>query len=203
MYDTLETEPGEPSVEPVAATLRWRLVSKMKIPPGSGDPVPGVLSALQDINLVDMARRAAGIPEEAKQYAWFHPIFPHMKSHFFDVDLKFLKNGGFVYLDDSEPPRPLHICSLEPDPSGGQMLFGRPNKLPRQWSEQLMQAGRFQPVTLDVLREMGATHFCWILNSEEFDGEPICEKGGFAYRFSHDELRHAVMSDDQTIQASS
>lgn len=205
IYDNFETEP---SFAPAAVhrmcersaniMLRWKLTSKIKLPPGSGKPVPGVLSSLQDINLTDTARKAAGIPDGAKQYAWFHPIFPDMAAHLFDVDLAFLKNGGFVYLDNSEPPRPVHICALESDPPGGQMLFGPPKKLSRKWSEQLMRDGRFQPVTLDALKQQGATHFCMILNSEEFEGKSICPKGGFAYHFSRGEPGNIAMPDVQT-----
>lgn len=207
MYDSFETQPGDPSLScaPAAANLmcersanimlRWKLSSKIKLPPGSGQPRPGVLSTPQDINLSDMARKAAGIPEEAKRYAWFHAIFPDMTAYKFDVDLTFLKTGGFVYLDHSEPPRPVHMCALEPDPAGGQMLFGPPKKLPRKWSEQLMRDGRFQPVSLDAFKERGATHRCLILNNEEFEGESICPKGGVAFHFSRGKLGIIGMPD--------
>eukprot|EP00931_Biecheleriopsis_adriatica_P068690 TRINITY_DN42607_c0_g1_i1.p1 TRINITY_DN42607_c0_g1~~TRINITY_DN42607_c0_g1_i1.p1 ORF type:complete len:380 (+),score=69.00 TRINITY_DN42607_c0_g1_i1:92-1141(+) len=178
------------STDSLQSKLGWKLNSKMKLPPGSGDPAPGVLSALQDINLTDIARRAAGIPDEAKQYAWFYPIFPNMKAHSFDADLKFLKTGGYVFLDGLEPPKPLHICALELDLVGGHLLFGKPKRLSKDWSDHLLREGRFQPVTIDAFKEQGARYFCMMLNGEEYDGERICPKGGFAYRFDRDGSDH-------------
>merc|ERR1711890_222483 len=116
-------------------------------------------------------------------------IFPYMKAHHFDTDLKFLKNGGFVYFDDdATAPRPLHICAIDGDAGSGsgQLHFSKPKKLSQEWSDYLSSEGRFLPITIDALREQGATHFCWIIDNEDHNGEQICPKGGFAYRFSHE-----------------
>eukprot|EP00928_Gymnodinium_smaydae_P029785 TRINITY_DN22338_c0_g1_i1.p1 TRINITY_DN22338_c0_g1~~TRINITY_DN22338_c0_g1_i1.p1 ORF type:complete len:469 (-),score=88.92 TRINITY_DN22338_c0_g1_i1:256-1602(-) len=167
-----------------ADVLRWSLSSKLKLPPNSGEPVEGYLSLLREVTLPELARRAAGIPEAAVRYAWFHPIFPHMKKgHSFDPDLKFLKNGGFVYFDGAATPRPLHICALEVDLQGGQLLFGKPKRMDPAWSEHLTREDRFKEISMEEFLEKGATHFCWISDNEEFNGEAICPRGGFAYRF--------------------
>jgi len=160
----------------------WQLKSVFKLPPGSGEPDEGCMSPLEEINLVDGARRALGIPDHAIFFAWFHPIFPCMTAATYEPDLKFLKNGGFVYFDVNRIP--LHICAVELDFSTGQLLFGRRQALSEKWSDHLWEQGRFHPVPQEQLRAKGATHYTWITCDEEFDGEKLCPKGGFAYRFS-------------------
>merc|ERR1712061_26263 len=107
-----------------------------------------------------------------------------MKPANFSADFKFLKNGGFVYFDDSSSPKPVQIYALDPDPAAGQLFFGEPKKLEREWFDNLWSQDRFRPITIDSYREVGATHFCWIHPDEEVSGGRICVKGGFAYHFS-------------------
>jgi len=156
--------------------------TQFKLPAGSGKPSAGFLSPLNDIKLTAAAQRGLGIPVEATSYAYFHGIFPDMKADFTD-DLKFLKHGGFVYFDGSEPPKPVRLCSLEVDEGAGHLFFGLPKKLSPEWSAHLQEQGRFHPVTRDAFKDQGASHICWITSGEEHDEEQICMNGGFAFRF--------------------
>lgn len=160
---------------------QWKLNSRFKLPPGSGTPEPGCMSPLEQINLVEGARRALGIPDLAKYFAWFHPIFPRMTAHSFEADLKFLKNGGYVYFDEGGTP--LHICAVELD-LGGALGFGKRQPLPASWTTYLWKQGRFQPVPQENIKCKGGTHYAWVMCDEEHDGFKLCPKGGFAYHFA-------------------
>merc|ERR1719460_1711706 len=76
------------------------------------------------------------------------------------------------------------------------MQFGKPQRWSKQWTRGLVDQGRFQPVTLDVLRQCGVRHFCWLRPSEDIpgsDGKPLQTQprlplGGYAYLFHDDPL---------------
>merc|ERR1712032_1715547 len=100
-------------------------------------------------------------------------------------DLAFLGNGGYVYLDESVTTI-IHVNAIKPS-SNGSLCFGPPLKWESKWTNRLIRARRFRPVTIEAIRSGGATHFCWIRPNEVMwfgggtGGAPICPYGGFAY----------------------
>merc|ERR1719237_1023979 len=64
-----------------------------------------------------------------------------------------------------------------------------------EWSQRLAEQGRFQPVTMRTIRELGARKFCWLRPREiieDEDGAPLPMQpdvpyGGFVYLF-HDDV---------------
>merc|ERR1712154_204717 len=86
----------------------------------------------------------------------------------------------------------------------GALVFGSP----RRWSPvatlALFESGRFQPVTLKMLSDVGVRHFCWLLPGEQLRGidgqllpadqQPDVPHGGFAYLF-HDDVLETQVQD--------
>jgi len=157
-----------------------------------GGIVLGYLSPLHAVNLSDEARVRAGIPPAAKYFMFSYPVRITIGDtvarapRSADPDLAFLRNGGYVYLDESMKNI---VCmnAILPSMSGG-LRFGPPLKWEHDWTRRMISAGRFRPITVDELRQSGLTHFCWIRPNEVmwFDGDasggsPICPFGGFAY----------------------
>jgi len=62
------------------------------------------------------------------------------------------------------------------------LTFGRAQALPRNAEETLTRQGRFQEITLAVLRSKGAVEFAWI-RPAEFGGSVASPNGCFAYKF--------------------
>jgi len=157
-----------------------------------GGTVTGYLSPLHAVNLSDDARVRAGIPSAARYFMFSYPVRITIGDcvarapRSADPDLAFLRNGGYVYLDESMKSI---VCmnAIFPSMSGG-LRFGPPLKWEHDWTRRMISAGRFRPITVDELRQSGLTHFCWIRPNEVmwFDGDgsggsPICPFGGFAY----------------------
>jgi len=157
-----------------------------------GGTVTGHLSPLHEVNLSDEARVRAGIPAAARYFMFSYPVRITIGDSVAraprstDPDLAFLRNGGYVYLDESMKSI---VCmnAVFPSMSGG-LRFGPPLKWEHEWTRRMISAGRFRSITVDELRQSGLTHFCWIRPNEVmwFDGDgsggsPICPFGGFAY----------------------
>jgi len=162
-----------------------------KIP--SGARIVGYLSPQHAVNLPDAARERAGIPASARHFMFSYPVEVQSgdstlgaieASSSSNPDLAFLSYGGFIYLDDSLT-RIVHINAVLPSNKGG-LSFGPPLKWEGKWTNRLVRAGRFRPVTVEAICAGGATHFCWIRPNEVMwfgstGGAPICPFGGFAY----------------------
>lgn len=151
------------------------------------EDVKGYLSPLHAVNLTDDAKERAGIPASAKHFMFSYPVEMNSEtavSDLSDPDVAFLFNGGYVYLDE-EITNIVRINAILPSSAGG-LQFGPPLKWESQWSSRLLNADRFRPITIDSIRQSGATHFCWIRPNEvmwfgKAEGAPICPYGGFAY----------------------
>jgi len=152
--------------------------------------ITGYLSPLHEVNLTDDAKERAGIPPNAKYFMYSYPAKLWVAGSVAraprstDPDLAFLRNGGYVYLDESKTDI-VRINAVLPSTDGG-LRFGPPLKWETDWTQRLINAGRFRPITIDEISRSGATHFCWIRPNEVmwFDGSggtPICPHGGFAY----------------------
>jgi len=166
--------------------------------------VKGYLSPLHEVNLADAAKEAAGIPQKARHFMFSYPVtfeaapdgkhMPDSKNS----DLAFLANGGFVYLDESATTV-IRMNAVSPAVAGG-LRFGPPLKWEPQWTQRLLHANRLRPITVKVIRETGATHFCWIRPNEvmwfgESGGTPICPFGGFAYIYLDESMKEKAMED--------
>ena len=102
----------------------------------------------------------------------------------------FLTGGGYVYLDDAS--NVVKALALTPSHGHGGLIFGGHRRCRHEWTEALVRAGRFAPVTIRPLLDRGATHFCWLTPNEKLkdaDGTPLryqptgTEEGAFVYLF--------------------
>lgn len=186
--DTMTTE-GRAWTLDAAALKPGSYVAKI----AAGGKVTGYLSPLHAVNLPDSVKEEVGIPASAKHFMFSYPAkvstdydgkTRSFKPSTTDADLAFLSNGGYVYLDGS-CTKILRLNAVLPSNDGG-LKFGPPLHWESQWSDRLVKAGRFQPITVEEIRQTGATHFCWIRPNEvmwfkKYGGVPICPYGGFAY----------------------
>lgn len=153
--------------------------------------IKGYMSPLHEVNLDENAKEMAGIPSNARYFMFSYPASIMVKGismrpprHLSDPDLAFLRNGGYVYFDESMKSI-VRMNAILPA-SEGALRFGPPLKWEADWSKRLIHAGRFRPITIDEISQSGATHFCWIRPNEvmwfeKSGGSPICPLGGFAY----------------------
>jgi len=152
--------------------------------------IVGYLSPLHGVNLSDTAKERAAIPSSARYFMFSYPVRIKIGEaaarapRSSDPDLAFLRNGGYVYLDASIT-RIVGMNAVLPSATGG-LRFGPPLKWELEWSNRLVTAGRFRPITMDEISKSGATHFCWIRPNEVMwfgssGGASICPYGGFAY----------------------
>lgn len=169
--------------------------------------VKGYLSPIHEVNLNDAAKEAAGIPPKARHFMFSYPVTFEAAPEGKQIqdskngDLAFLANGGFVYLDETAT-QVIRMNAVIPAVAGG-LRFGPPLKWEPQWSKRLLHANRLRPITVKVIRETGATHFCWIRPNEvmwfgESGGAPICPHGGFAYICMDEVLRSSIREGEET-----
>lgn len=141
------------------------------------------------------------IPLKAAQMRWVYPseersYLGHEMTYDFDRNnddhcavMQFWLVGGFIFFDADG--NAMQTNTLVPCPRGSsarqELSFECPSRsLPPEVHEKL--GSRFQPVTLQALKDAGATHFCWLMPKEEFAGlheQPQIPFGGFAYKFDH------------------
>jgi len=178
-----------PALQPLAQTLQ-------------GEAAKGHLSPLHPVNLSMDARKTAGIPENARFFAWSYPIDEPCEqgahhawaANADDPDVAFLSVGGYVYFGGTSSSDGnldiICINALVPSAHGSFRLhFGPPQPFEPQWTAPLWTAKRFRAITLPQLSRSGATHFCWICPNEVFGGQlgsggnSICKSGGFVYFF--------------------
>lgn len=104
-------------------------------------------------------------------------------------ELRFAAYGGFLLLDDQD--RVVDIHSVEQGPNSHMSLgFSEPRPWRAEFTKQLDDAGRFQPVTLPELLRAGATQFCWLSPGEVLTVGPEnwvpASSGGFLYKRGND-----------------
>jgi len=160
--------------------------------PGEEISITGYFSPLHAVNISDETKEKIGIPTAAKYFMFSYPVHVQVGaivkeiSGADDPDMAFLVNGGYVYLD-ADKSKIIHMNAILPSAAGG-LMFGPPLKWEPKWTNRLIHAGRFRPVTVDAIKAGGATYFCWVRPHEVIwfgqdagGGAPICPFGGFAY----------------------
>jgi len=164
--------------------------------------VKGYLSPVHDVTLSGAAKKAAGIPNEAKKFVFCYPAtfkaapeadekLDPVEAESLNADLAFLAHGGFMYFGESVTDIVRMNAVIPSEGFVRGLQFGPPLTWESQWSQRLLHANRLQPITMKDLRHTGFTHFCWIRPNEVMwfgneAGAPICPFGGFAYIYLDD-----------------
>jgi len=173
--------------------------------------ITGQVSPMHAVLEDDELRKARKIPEDAEYVVWSYPVvdWQHVECDAYAVDdwegfeasaamKSFLTVGGFLYLDGARrivgATTPGRFCQHR-DSVGG-LYFREPRRWMPEWSQRLAEQGRFQPVTMRTIRELGARKFCWLRPREiieDEDGAPLpmqpdVPHGGFVYLFHDDVL---------------
>jgi len=152
---------------------------------GQGDIAFCQLSPLHPITLDDETRNAAGIPKDARYFAWAYPMVDDGSIAFRGGGTPakaFLEYGGYIYFSDACDVVGTNAIQPAPPFTLG-LMFGRPQLLPAHVADVLTRRGRFQEITLEPLRRAGATHFGWIRPSE-FSDCVASPDGCFVYKFA-------------------
>lgn len=210
------------------AVLKTGVVRSSLALGSSDDPkeVFGFASPVFAVTFDSAEREERGIPANAQSFLWCYPMegivcesghvassgesqnILKKKTSFVNnnVDVAFLRHGGYVYFaaskdDPKEIGEIVRINALLVDGTG-PIGFGPPRRMLPGWTEQLFQAGRFRPVTMEALRVQGATHFCWIRPLEKLGGQFMCQKGGFAYLFRRGEMLEDIEADGNLSSSS-
>ena len=94
--------------------------------------------------------------------------------------------GGFLLLDRRD--QVVSVQAIAPSDQSMALRFGGARAWRGEFTAALEAEGRFQPVTLPVLRAAGADSFCWLSPSESFTSGPEAwapsMDGAFLYRMS-------------------
>jgi len=154
-------------------------------------------------------REAVGIPPEAEEFVWSYPTAnwkdveadPYVLDNWEEqpnrggAELQsFLSIGGFIYLDHQQAIVAVITYGRPPAGAKGCLQFGPPQKWQPDWTEALVEQGRWHNTTMRSLQALGAQRFCW-LRPEEIvhpgDGVPLATQpqvphGGFVYLFHED-----------------
>mmetsp|Transcript_29924 Transcript_29924/g.54499 ORF Transcript_29924/g.54499 Transcript_29924/m.54499 type:complete len:300 (-) Transcript_29924:438-1337(-) len=175
----------------------WTLTSRAMHKYNLSSYVTGLLSPRQQIRCVGAGQRLAKVPHEARTMMWSYPVEGwqdlSMKAAVPPEVAAFLQVGGFVYMDAHGEITSIHGIMATTQASRGSCVnFKQPIKFDHpDWMSTLVAQGRFQPITIKALRDLGARHFCWLGPAEEVlpsgQPQPKVDFGGFVYLFS-DEL---------------
>jgi len=99
--------------------------------------------------------------------------------------LQFAAYGGWLLLDSSDRVLAVQSISLVPDDGEYELPFGAPRQWRHEFTPQLVDAGRFQPVTVKFLQSKGAEQFCWLCPGERLTVGPEAwvpsDTGAFVY----------------------
>lgn len=119
----------------------------------------------------------------ASQFAFVNPVTEHNIKQVLDNSsyTEILKNGGFLYANANLDPK--HILAVSNDKPSVILTFDFAGELPESAVSELKSSGRWQLVTVPFLKELGATHFCWI-NPHEFVNT---KSGAYCYGFQRKE----------------
>lgn len=151
-------------------------------------------SPLSPVTAPTEARGGAKIPEQAVSYAFVYPTFKRV-GHGTSLEHLFLEYGGFLYFGQDNQLISAVAFVLQKElgtiDSGG-LHFGRAQVFPKKFAETLTKAGRFQDVTLQLIRSKGAERFAWIW-PKEFQGLAVGDGGCFVFHFGGDKYRYYPM----------
>lgn len=138
------------------------------------------------ITLGAFALAELGVPPSAKDYAWcYQSIGLHEERNSKDSDKEFancqsrqffLKNGGFVYLDDAGTITQILAVSdhLEGET---KLCFGQPYEIDMATVAAFRKECRFHEVTVPYLEAAGAQEYMWLTPGEL----PSAQHGAFVY----------------------
>jgi len=177
-------------------------------------PLEGQMSPRHAVTLGAEARKHANIPDTAKYYVWSYPIeveWRHYESILMNAlrecgclgspELMFLISGGFVYFDEN-----FQIVSAnaliggqtkkreeELMKSGSGLKFGKPEKFPAKFINQLTLWDRLKVVSWPGMSLLSnpPTFFAWIRAHEELvapdrERRQFGPHGGFVFIFHQD-----------------
>jgi len=177
-------------------------------------PLEGQMSPRHAVTLGAEARRHANIPDTAKYYVWSYPIevqWRHYEAILMNAlrecdclsspELMFLVMGGYVYFDED-----FQIVSAnaliagqnkkreeELMKSGSGLKFGKPEKFPAKFINQLTLWDRLKVVSWPGLNFLSnpPTFFAWIRAHEELvapdrERRQFGPHGGFVFIFHQD-----------------
>jgi len=181
-------------------------------------PLEGQMSPKHAVTLGPAARRHANIPETAKYYVWSYPIdvqWRHYESRLKNAlkecnclgspELMFLIMGGYVYFDEHFKIVSANalICGQtrrkeeELMKSGSGIKFGKPEKFPAKFLNQLTLYDRLKVVSWPGLNLLSnpPTFFAWLRPNEELVAPDRARRrfgthGGFVFIFHHDLDEH-------------
>ena len=118
-------------------------------------------------------------PVGARKLCWAYPLEGIRQSQLSFLalstspTLQFAAYGGFLLMDDNDKVLAIQAVASDGDTGGDSAItFGPPRPWRGEFTSQLKDAKRFQPVTLPALRNEGATDFCWINPSETLTAGP-------------------------------
>jgi len=164
-------------------------------------PIIGQLSPAHPITLNEEAKRKALIPVTATSFVWSYPVVLNIDIskakdiNPADPDTAFLLVGGYTYFDVKD-----EVCGVNTIiPAKSGLIFSKPKQWNHDYTDALHKYGRFQPITIKFLHDLGARHFCWIRPDEPIgDGwgsaEKLCPNGGFVYLF-HDRVTEGTKEE--------
>mmetsp|Transcript_40520 Transcript_40520/g.114601 ORF Transcript_40520/g.114601 Transcript_40520/m.114601 type:complete len:445 (-) Transcript_40520:143-1477(-) len=171
--------------------------------------IVGQVSPLHPITCGDAEREGMCIPKGAASFAWSYAStgWDEVESDAYVLDTwrqshcgaaalrSFLSVGGYVYF--SAEGFLLGATTIgRPMPGDeGDLRFAEAKRWPPEWTKALVEQGRFQPITIKGLRDLGARMYMWLRPHEIIEGpdgsplptQPDVPHGGFAYLF-HDNL---------------
>lgn len=140
------------------------------------------------VNLDSESRKLALIPEDAYAFGWLYTdstgfsLPPETHNEQVIPCDELLKYGGFFYLDKAGKIIAVNAATVEPQTT--MIQFGVPKTLETSIATKLSRDRRWRPVTVDFMREKGATAYAWITPSEDFSVRQLMPPyGSFAYAF--------------------
>jgi len=176
------------------------------------ESVEGWLSPTHRITLPPMIKVAAGIPKEAKSFAFMYPpegiddiikmVIRSLDSNnneaFLDeqssieveapLDVNAIKSvlllGGFVYFDDEF--NCICVNAISREPSKQKLPFSGPFNVHGPTYYELHKTGRTHSLRLENFREVGFESFAWVRPSEKIQFKPVildCDYSNGAFLF--------------------
>jgi len=125
------------------------------------------------------------IPENAHYFCWAYPVDSEFTvDEYSHEDMNdFLTLGGYLYFD-----KKLNLIrSNALKKKGFQLQFSSPHELKETMLNVLEEENRFHEITIDALKDKGATHFAWVLPGEfskmNYPGLSEFHPGAFAYKY--------------------
>lgn len=152
------------------------------------------LSAEVPLAFGQTKRKRLGIPVEAATFRWAYPMRPGLEvsndpnNEDHVAVAYFLELGGFLYFGKDH--KLLQVKTVAPTKTKSQQTLNfKKHQWNPDWTQHLL--GRFHPITVETLIEVGAKYFVWLHPNERIKDasgtactdQPEIPHGGFAYIF--------------------